>query len=135
MYFSKIYLQLQVFYFLQCIFSSSKPRYILHILMRRYVLTLTAYKFLDIGIVVGPTSHVKIAISDNRIILPYATWKTSIKRRADIERLMQLIVPLSSPIQDLNVELVKVCDTINIKLSLYDTCLYMKPYNNRTLLI
>ncbi|KYN22344.1 hypothetical protein ALC57_05249 [Trachymyrmex cornetzi] len=31
----------------------SKPRCIPHILMRRYAMTLTAYKFLDIGIVVG----------------------------------------------------------------------------------
>ncbi|KYN43223.1 hypothetical protein ALC56_02408 [Trachymyrmex septentrionalis] len=38
--------------------TSWKPRYISHIFMRRYVLTLTAYKFLDIGIVVGSTSHV-----------------------------------------------------------------------------
>ena len=33
----------------------------------------------------------------------------------------------SSSIQDLNVELVKVHDTKNVKLSLYDTCLYIKP--------
>ncbi|KYN40055.1 hypothetical protein ALC56_05556 [Trachymyrmex septentrionalis] len=76
--------------------TSLKPRYIPHILMRRYVLTLTAYKFLDIGIVVGSTS--------------------------DIERLMQPTVSSSSSsIQDLNVELVKVHDTKNVKLSLYDS--------------
>ena len=95
--------------------TSSKPRYIPHILMRRYVLTLTAYKFLDIEIVVGPKSHVEIATSDNRsnrIILPHATWKASIKRRAAIELLMQSSVSSSSSlIQDLNIELVKVCDT------------------------
>ena len=55
-------------------------------------------------------------------------------RCADIERLMQSTVPSSSsssssssPIQDLNVELVKVCDTKNVKLSFHDTYLYMKP--------
>ena len=55
-------------------------------------------------------------------------------RCADIERLMQSTVPSSSsssssssPIQDLNVELVKVCDTKNVKLLLHDTYLYMKP--------
>ena len=31
------------------------------------------------------------------------------------------------PIPDLNVELIKICDMRNVKLSLYDTCLYMKP--------
>jgi len=83
--------------------TSSKPRYIPHTLMKRYVLTLTAYKFWDIEIVVGPTSHVEIAISDNRgnrIILPHATWKVSIERCTDIERLIQSTVPLSSSIME-----------------------------------
>ncbi|EGI64141.1 hypothetical protein G5I_07449 [Acromyrmex echinatior] len=83
--------------------------------MRRYVLTLTAYKFLDIEIVIGSQIiDVEIAISDNRgnrIILPHATWKASIERRADIERLMQSTVSSSSSsIQDVNVEL-KVFDS------------------------
>ena len=43
--------------------TSSKPRFIPHILMRRHVLTLTVYKFLDIEIIVELTSHVEIAIS------------------------------------------------------------------------
>jgi len=44
--------------------TSSKLRYVSHILMRGYALTLTVYKFLDIGIVVG--SCVEIAIDDNQ---------------------------------------------------------------------
>jgi len=49
-------------------------------------------------------------------------------RCADIEQLMQSTVSSSSsPIQDLNVKLVKVCDTKNVKLSLHNTYLYMKP--------
>ena len=51
-----------------------------------------------------------------------------VHRDDDIERLMQSTVPsLSSPIQDLNIELVKVCDTKNVKLSLHYTYLYIKP--------
>ena len=46
--------------------TSSKSRYISHILIRKYALTSTTYKFLDIGIVVGSVSHVQIAIDDNR---------------------------------------------------------------------
>jgi len=68
----------------------------------------TTYKFLDIEIIIGSISHVPIAIGDNRdnrIFIRYVTWKTFIERHAD--RLMQSIVP-SSPIQDLNVELVKM---------------------------
>jgi len=39
----------------------------------------------------------------------------------DIERLMQSAVPSSSSIQDLNVELVKIYDTNNVKLTLNGT--------------
>ena len=41
---------------------TSKPCYKSHILMSIYALTLTEYKFLDIRIVVGSMSHIKIAI-------------------------------------------------------------------------
>ncbi|KAG5309967.1 MOS1T transposase, partial [Pseudoatta argentina] len=88
-----------------CIFSSSstssKPRYMPRILMREYALTSTAYKFLDIGIVVGSISRVQITIGDNRsnrMFIPRATWKMFIERHADIERLIQ-----SHHHQDLNV--------------------------------
>jgi len=123
------------FSFFQNLFSqtssstSSKLCYMSHILMKKYALISIAYKFLDIGIIVGSISHVQIAISDNRsndMFYLYATWKTFIKRRVDIERLMQSTFS-SSPIQDLNVELVKIYDTNNVKLTLNGTCLYMTP--------
>ncbi|KYN22283.1 hypothetical protein ALC57_05319, partial [Trachymyrmex cornetzi] len=45
-------------------------------LRRKYALTPTAYKYLDIEIAVGPMPHVEIAIGDtrDRIILPYVMW-------------------------------------------------------------
>ena len=78
MYFSNVYLH--IFYFLQRIFSYIFETSLPHIL-RRYVLILTAYKVLDVEIVVGPTSHVEIANDnlDNRITLPHATWKAFIE--------------------------------------------------------
>jgi len=69
MYFFKVYLY--IFYFLQRIFS-----YIFEISLCTSYLDeeiLTAYKFLNIEIVVGSMSHVEIVINDNRgnhIILP-----------------------------------------------------------------
>ncbi|KAG5333738.1 PDE11 phosphodiesterase, partial [Acromyrmex charruanus] len=49
----------------------------------------------------------------------YATWKAFIERRADIERLIQSTISSSSSlIQDLNMELVKMYDTNNVKLTL-----------------
>jgi len=93
-----MYIFLRSIYMFSILYSASfhtssirNLAYIFHILIRRYLLILTAYKFLDIGIVVGHTSHVEITISDNRgncIILPYVTWKAFIERRADIERLI-----------------------------------------------
>jgi len=36
-----------------------------HILRRRFALTITSYKYLDINISVGPVSSVQIVIGDN----------------------------------------------------------------------
>jgi len=68
--------------------SSSKLHYTSHILGRKFALTLTAYKYLDIGINVGSVSFVELFIGDNqgnRLILSRATWKIFIERRVDIE--------------------------------------------------
>jgi hypothetical protein len=94
-------------------------------------LTSTAYKYLDIGISVGPTSFVEILIGDNRgnqIILPYATWTALFQKRMDIERLVQSTPPSSAlPIQDLIVQLIKLSNEKIVKLTLRDTCMYLKP--------
>ncbi|XP_071580699.1 uncharacterized protein [Temnothorax nylanderi] len=105
-----------------------KPRYTPRILGRRFALTSTAYKFLDVGINVGPMSSVYILIGDNRgnrIILPHATWVTFIEKRADIQRLVQSPAPSSLAFRDL--ELVKIRDADIVKLTSCDTSLYMKP--------
>jgi len=64
---------------------------------------------------------------DNQIILLHAMWETFIAKRADIEKLMQSTAPASLSIRDLDIDLVKICDADIIKLTLYDTCMYMKP--------
>ncbi|KYN27505.1 hypothetical protein ALC57_03103, partial [Trachymyrmex cornetzi] len=100
------------------------------ILRRVFALTSTAYKFLEIGIAAGPMSQVEIVIGDtrgNRIILPHATWTAFIEKRMDIVRLMRSSTLLSLMILDLVIELVKICDLDNVKLSLCDKCVYMKP--------
>ncbi|KAL6254022.1 hypothetical protein P5V15_015878 [Pogonomyrmex californicus] len=86
------------------------------ILRRRFALTSTAYKYLDIGINVGPASYVELRIGDNRgnqILLPY--------------QLVQSIAPSSLSIHDLIIELVQMRNTNIVKFTLRDTCLYMKP--------
>ncbi|KYQ57716.1 hypothetical protein ALC60_03313, partial [Trachymyrmex zeteki] len=100
------------------------------ILRRVFALTPTAYKFLEIGIAVGPMSHVEIAIGDtrgNRIVLPRAMWTAFVEKKVDIERLVQSTTPPSLVIQEFVIELVKIRDVDTVKLSLCDKCLYMKP--------
>ncbi|XP_071580047.1 uncharacterized protein [Temnothorax nylanderi] len=111
-------------------FNKSEPRYTPRILGRRFALTVTAYKYLDIGISVGSTSFVELILGDNQgnqIVLPHATWTTIIERRMDIEQLMQSTVGSSLSIRDLIIELVKMRDANIVKLTLRDTCLYMIP--------
>jgi len=92
-------------------------------------LTTTSYKYLDVGISVGPQSSVEIVIGDNRgnkIILLHATWEMFIERRANIEQLLQSSAPSSLALQDLIVELVKIHGVNMVKLISRDACLYMK---------
>jgi len=89
------------------------PRYTHRILGRRFALTATAYKYLDIGISIEPMSFVEILLGDNKdnqIILPHATWETFIAKCADIEKLMQSTAPASLSIKDLVIDFVKIRD-------------------------
>jgi len=106
--------------------SYSKSRYTPDILGKKFALTATSYKYLDIGISAGPVSSIEIIIGDNRgnkIILLYATWEMFIRRRANIEQLLQSPALSSLAIQDLIVELVKIH---GVKLKSRNICLYMK---------
>lgn len=100
------------------------------ILGRRFALTTTNFKYLDIGISVGSISYVEILIGDNRgnyIILPYGMWRMFIERRMDIEQFLQSSVPSSLRIQDLVIDIIKIRNENIVKLALNDTCMYMKP--------
>ena len=60
------------------------------ILGKKYALTRTGYKFLEIGINIGPhgSSYVEIAIGDNRgneLILSIETWKELYEQRWNIQ--------------------------------------------------
>jgi len=100
-------------------FFLSYFRYTPHILGRRFALTATSYKYVDIGISMRPMSSVEIVIGDNRgnqIILLHATWEMFIERRANIEQFLQSPAPSSLAIQDLTVELVKIYDINMVKI-------------------
>ncbi|EGI58597.1 hypothetical protein G5I_13291 [Acromyrmex echinatior] len=56
----------------------------MRLLGRRYDLTTTGYKFLEIGINVGPPSYVEIALRDHRgheLLLSLETWKGLYEQR------------------------------------------------------
>ncbi|KAL6255577.1 hypothetical protein P5V15_012824 [Pogonomyrmex californicus] len=62
------------------------------LLSRRYTLTATGYKFLEIGINVGPLSYVEIALGDHRgqeLILSLETWKGLYEQRWNIYKLLR----------------------------------------------
>ncbi|XP_011858391.1 PREDICTED: uncharacterized protein LOC105555951 [Vollenhovia emeryi] len=83
---------LYLFYFMYS-FSSDKPRYTPRIMSRRFALTSTAYKYLDVGICVVPdASYVEFILGDNRgnkMALNHSTWMEFNKKRAEIEQLFK----------------------------------------------
>ncbi|XP_039308057.1 uncharacterized protein LOC120359263 [Solenopsis invicta] len=111
--------------------ASSNIRYTPRILGRRFALTSTSYKWIDVAINVGSVScSVEISLGDtrgNRIVLPYRTWRALLDKRADFERFVQSTEAPSLPIHDLTVQLVKLRDESIVKLSLLDACIYLKP--------
>ncbi|KYN12119.1 hypothetical protein ALC57_15712 [Trachymyrmex cornetzi] len=62
------------------------------LLSRRYNLTNTGYKYLEIGIHVGPPSYVEIALGDNRgheLSLSLETWKGLYEQRWNIYKMLR----------------------------------------------
>ncbi|XP_039304966.1 uncharacterized protein LOC120357721 [Solenopsis invicta] len=110
--------------------SPLEPKYTPRILGRRFALTPTAYKYLDIGISAGPISFVELIIGDNRgnqIILLYEPWKAVLQRRADIEQLVHATAAASLTICNLTIQVVNVSNGTIVKLTSCGTCMYMKP--------
>ncbi|KAL6420581.1 hypothetical protein ACFW04_014629 [Cataglyphis niger] len=94
----------------------------------KFALTRTTYKYLDIGISVG-SEFVELQLDDIRgnHIIPHERWEIFIKRRIDIERFLQSNISSLLRIEYLVIEHVKIHDASVVKLTLDDSCLYMKP--------
>lgn len=111
---------------LNLILYSASSLHAVRILGRRYALTPTSYKYLEIGISVGNISYVELALGDNRgnqIILPIETWRLLMQKRADIEQLTE--TPLW--IRDLTFQVINTSNSTIIKITSSDNSLYMKP--------
>jgi len=85
-----------------------------------------AYKFLKIGIVVGPIPHIEIAISEIIASVSYYGWHSSKNELLSKDWCNPLVSSLM--IRDLMIQFIKIRDMDNVKISLYDKCLYMKLY-------
>jgi len=118
--------------------ASVDVRYTPRILGRRFPLTLTSYKWIDVGITVGPVScFVDLLLGDNkgnRIVLPYRTWRALIERRVDVERFVEnerfgqtTEASSSLAIHELNVKIVKLGAKRIVKLKLGEDCIFLKP--------
>jgi len=62
------------------------------LLSRRYNLTATGYKYLEIGINVGPPSYVEIALGDHRgheLSLSLETWKGLYEQQWNIYKMLR----------------------------------------------
>ncbi|KAL6421476.1 hypothetical protein ACFW04_014063 [Cataglyphis niger] len=92
--------------------SCDKSRCISRILVRRFALTRTAYKYLDIGI--------------SGICVFCEILETFIKKCVDMERFLQSNIHISLRVEYLVMEHVKIHDACVVKLTVDDSCLYMK---------
>ncbi|KAL6268096.1 hypothetical protein P5V15_001187 [Pogonomyrmex californicus] len=104
------------------------------LLSRRYTLTATGYKFLEIGINVGPPSYVEIALGDHReqeLILSLETWKGLYEQRWNIYKLLRndykdnfiSVGPLTVRVYQMNdVTLVRL-ESLNVRVTMIESTL------------
>ncbi|XP_071653221.1 uncharacterized protein [Temnothorax longispinosus] len=86
------------------------------ILSRRYALTATGYKFLEIGINVGPPSYVEIAIGDHRgkeLLLSLETWKALYEQRRNIQNFFRNDFKDAHSFINVGPLTVRVCTSVN----------------------
>ncbi|XP_025161975.1 uncharacterized protein LOC112590243 [Harpegnathos saltator] len=110
-----------------------EPCHATRILGRRYILTATTHKYLEIGLNVQyrPYSVVEIVLGDNRgneLILHTDTWGKLMENHGAIRRLLEArpsYFPLR--IQNLGVKLFELNGSKIVKLMQYSKSLYLSP--------
>lgn len=89
MYFSSLNCFLDILTFV-IFYSTLQPHHTIYILWRRYALTVTSPKYLEIGIKVGPVPTVEIIFSsnyENQLIVTVKTWKKLMRKSVNIQQL------------------------------------------------
>ncbi|XP_077272085.1 uncharacterized protein LOC143902780 [Temnothorax americanus] len=114
----------------------SLQRLAVRILSRRYALTATGYKFLEVSVNVGPPSYVEIAVGDHRgteLILSLETWKGFYEQRRNILNFIRSskdmcdfisVGPLTLRVGTINgVKLVRL-ESLNVRLTMIESTLH-----------
>ena len=86
-----MYICMYILHYLYMYVCSPQHR-AMRLLSRRYDLTNTGYKFLEIGINVGPQSYVEIVLGDHRgheLSLSLETWKSLYEQRWNIYKMLR----------------------------------------------
>ncbi|EGI59882.1 hypothetical protein G5I_11944 [Acromyrmex echinatior] len=106
------------------------------LLSRRYDLTNTGYKFLEIGINVGPPSYVGVALGDHRgheLSLSLETWKSLYEQRGNIYKMFRneykdnfiSIGPLTVSVCMLNDTTLVHLDSSSVRITMTDATPYV----------
>ncbi|KYN28038.1 hypothetical protein ALC57_02549 [Trachymyrmex cornetzi] len=104
------------------------------LLSRRYNLTNTGYKYLEIGINVGPPSYVEIALGDNRgheLWLSLETWKGLYEQRCNIYKMLRnehkdnfiSVGPLTVRVCTMNDATLVRLDSSSVRITITETTL------------
>ncbi|KYN09298.1 hypothetical protein ALC57_18594 [Trachymyrmex cornetzi] len=104
------------------------------LLSRRYNLTNTGYKYLEIGINVGPPSYVEIALGDNRgheLWLSLETWKGLYEQRCNIYKMLRnehkdnfiSVGPLTVRVCTMNDATLVRLDSSSVRITMTETTL------------
>ena len=104
------------------------------LLSRRYDLTNTGYKFLEIGINVCPPSYVEVALEDHRgheLSLSLETWKSLYEQRGNIYKMFRneykdnfiSVGPLTVSVCMLNDATLVRLDSSSVRITMTETTL------------
>ncbi|XP_072744126.1 uncharacterized protein [Anoplolepis gracilipes] len=115
----------------------SLKRRAIRILSRRYALTTTEFKFLEIGINVGTPSYVEIVIGDQQgkeLVLSLETWKGLYEQRRNIHDLLRKdskdtynfisVGPLTVRVHTINDTKLISLESLNVRMMMIEPTLH-----------
>ncbi|XP_072762571.1 uncharacterized protein [Anoplolepis gracilipes] len=118
-------------------YSISLKRRAIRILSRRYALTTTEFKFLEIGINVGTPSYVEIVIGDHQgkeLVLSLETWKGLYEQRRNIHDLLRKdskdtynfisVGPLTVRVHTINDTKLISLESLNVRMMMIEPTLH-----------